>query len=275
MIFWDPPQEVIPYVLPLLGRPLLWYGFFFALAFFAAYWVLRCLLASLGFSIALRRQFSDQLTLYIVLGTLIGARLGDILLYQHVSYYLEHPLAIFQIWQGGLASHGGAVGILVALALFYYRNKKKYPAISFFRLIDLLGVVAPLSGALIRIGNLFNQEILGTVTQVPWAFVFGHPADGTPPAPRHPVQLYESLYYFLTFGVLAFLWKKGIQKREGLLAGLSLSFIFLFRLFIEQLKEEQSVLLGANNLLTMGQILSLPLLLLGVYLILFAKRRRH
>ncbi len=274
-MFFDPRKEIVPWSLPFLGRPPLWYGFFFASGFFCSYWLLRSLLRSLGMSLSLRRAFSDAITLYIVLGTLIGARLGDILLYQNLPYYFSHPASILKLWEGGLASHGGVAGILVALILFYKRHHKEYPTISKKRLIDLLGVVAPIAGFFIRIGNLFNQEILGKITFVPWAFTFGHPADGSLPAPRHPVQLYEALYYLILSFLLLFLWKKKAWKKEGLLAGISLFLVFSFRLFIEQFKEEQSLLLEQGSLLTMGQILSFPFILLGIYFIFRAEFRRN
>src|SRR5262249_49124455 len=135
----------------------------------------------------------DHLLIYLVLGTIIGARLGHCLLYEP-RFYLSHPLQILRIWEGGLASHGGATGVLIALYL-YCRRRPNQP---FLWLLDRVVVPTALGASLIRLGNLFNSEILGVPTQVPWAFVFVRVSS----EPLHPAQLYESLSYLLVFFVL-------------------------------------------------------------------------
>jgi phosphatidylglycerol---prolipoprotein diacylglyceryl transferase len=236
--YWDPARAIFDYPIPLLGRPLLWYGFFFAVGFLIGYWILVYLLK--GNFGARAASIAERIAFYAILGTLIGARLGDILFYQNSSLYLHDPLSIFRIWEGGLASHGGAVGILVA---FFILSKKKNVPLSWFSLLDYVVIPACLIGALIRVGNFFNQEILGTETSLPWAVVFGHPADGSFPTPRHPVQLYESLFYAALFLLLLFLWRaSSFWKREGKISGLFFLLIFGFRFFIEFFKTEQSAL---------------------------------
>lgn len=205
---------------------------------------------------------AEKLSLYVMLGTIIGARVGEILFYQSPSVYLRSPLYIFKVWEGGLASHGGAIGILVALWLF----ARNYRMLSWLQWLDLLVIPAGLVGFFIRIGNFINQEILGKVTTVPWAVTFGHPADGSLPTPRHPVQLYEALFYLSVFGFL--LWIGRTKKlRTGQMSGLFLVLVFLFRFFIEFWKMEQSTLLASHACLDMGQLLSVPFLSLGLYLL--------
>lgn len=275
--------------LPLLNRPLLWYGFFFALGFFVGYlvltYLLRCYflqntefrqedvcsepdriheedLKSVTYSVKMKvSKLSEQLTLYVIIGTLIGARLGDVIFYQQWQDAFQHPLNVIAIWQGGLASHGGAVGILIALWMFSKRKK-----CSFWTVVDFIVIPAAITAVFIRIGNFFNQEILGKVTTVPWGVVFLHPVDGGPIAPRHPAQLYEATWYLCTFMILMLYWQKHLFEPRGKLAGLFFILIFGFRFLIEFLKVEQSILLASGSILTMGQWLSLPFILLGVWL---------
>lgn len=265
--YWDPPREMFPFSLPLLERPILWYGFFFALGFFCGYWILRNNLER-SLETQKARLFADRITLFVIVGAVVGARLGDLFFYQNLSAYFHDPLGAIRVWEGGLASHGGAAGILIALFILSKWSKKGLPALSWLALLDLVVVPTPLVGAFIRVGNFINQEILGTPTTLPWAVVFGHAADGSPPIPRHPVQLYEALCYLIIFFLLFHFASK--WKKVGKISGLFLVLVFGVRFLIEFLKEEQSTLLPALFPLTMGQLLSLPLILWGVYLL---KRR--
>ena len=210
------------------------------------------------------QKLADRLTIYIVAATLIGARLGHFLFYEQPSEYLSDPLEIFRIRNGGLASHGAVIAIVLAVILFCHRYKKEFPKVTWVRLLDLLSPSAAIVACLIRIGNFFNQEILGTVSTVPWAVVFGHPADGSWPTPRHPVQLYEAFGYLAIFALLWRLSKKtSILMDPGKLVGILLILVFSFRFLIEFFKTEQSHLLGVFYL-TMGQMLSIPFVFLGV-----------
>lgn len=266
----DPSPNILK--LPLLNHPITWYGLFFALGFFLAYFIVRALLPYI-----LKKDYhveevihqkathiTDELTLYIILGTLLGARLGHVFFYEW-PFYKAHPLAIFKIWEGGLASHGGALGVLLALLLFYFNQRKKYPCLTFVALMDLLVIPTALVAGCIRIGNFINQEILGRPTTLPWGVVFRHPAQSIDPSlPLHPVQIYESLAYFTLFLLLLALWKWRKKKLgEGLLSGTFFLLLFTFRFFIEFLKLPQSIY-DQNRGLNMGQLLSLPFILVGL-----------
>lgn len=269
VIFWDPKPEI--FRLPFFHWPVLWYGVLFALGFAIGFPLFVSLLTRvLGKEHKKKAiQITDRLTLYIILGTIIGARVGHFLFYEKPSIYLKDPLAIFRIWEGGLASHGGAIGIMVALALFAWRIRSIAPELTWIRLLDLISIPAALAGFFIRIGNFMNQEILGVPTDLPWGVVFGHPADGSLPIARHPVQIYEAFFYLAVFFLL---WKasSSLLKKSGKLIGLFLILVFGFRFFIEYWKLEQSHLMGISHL-TMGQMLSIPLVIVGIYLA-FARR---
>ncbi len=263
--FWD--VDPIAFTIPFINRPIAWYGILFAIGFFLGFYLLVSLVKrAYGWEKKEAFRFSEKLTVYVIIGTVIGARLGHILFYENLRDYLLHPLDILKTWEGGLASHGGVIGIFVALIIFYFRQRK----VSILQTVDLLVVPALLVGTLIRLGNFVNQEVLGTVTTVPWAIVFGHPIDGTFPAPRHPAQLYEALFYFVSFVTFWKLFPRLVPYR-GRLAGLFFITTFAFRLGIEFLKEEQSHLLG-GDFLTMGQWLSIPFIFLGIILLLLAQR---
>jgi prolipoprotein diacylglyceryl transferase len=188
----------------------------------------------------------------------IGARLGHCLFYEP-AYYLRRPLEILMIWRGGLASHGGAVGIFLAL----YGYSRRRPDQPYLWLLDRMAIPTALGGSFIRLGNLFNSEILGISTDVPWAFVFARIDD----LPRHPAQLYESLAYLLIFGVLFAVYRKrGSHTPRGLLLGLFLVLVFGARFVIECVKVRQAAF-GEALPLSMGQLLSIPAILVGVVLL--------
>lgn len=236
---------------PLVFR---WYGLLFALGFYFGFLIVRW-----QFRIEGKNENDlNALLLYLLVGALAGARLGHCFLYEP-AYYLRHPLEILAFWKGGLASHGGAIGILIAL-YWYARRRPDQP---YLWLLDRIVAPAALAGALIRIGNLFNSEILGRPTHVPWAFVFPL-VDSTP---RHPVQLYESMAYALIFIVLLRRYaRRRAETPRGLLFGLFLALVFTCRFFLEFFKEPQAAYEG-NFILTVGQWLSLPLILAGLALL--------
>jgi len=237
-----------------------WYGVLFATGF------------ALGF-LQVKRAFQregkpladlDRLLVTLIVSTVIGARLGHVLFY-HAEYYFENPIRILQIWKGGLASHGGAVGVLVGLWL-YSRSRPEQP---FLWLIDRNAAPVALTGCLIRIGNFFNSEIVGVPSDLPWAIVFERFDD----TPRHPAQLYESASYLGIFGVLFLLdRKRGTTLPRGLLAGLFLVLVFSARFLIEFVKRRQADF-AQDWLLSMGQILSIAFILGGAALIAFAVSR--
>lgn len=264
-IYWDPQAEA--FRIPFLDVPILWYGVLFAIGFAVGFLVFANILTRfLGASHKQEAfRLADQLLLYVILGTIIGARLGHLLFYERPESYLRDPLEIFRIREGGLASHGGAIGVILALIFFSLRIKKK--ELSWIRLLDFACIPAAFVGFCIRIGNFINQEILGKPTYLPWGVIFGHPADRGPILPRHPVQIYEALFYLAVF---FFLYRLSFQnhflKKEGKLSGIFLILVFGFRFFIETFKTEQSRFFSFS-LLTMGQLLSIPLFFLGIFLL--------
>lgn len=217
---------------------------------------------------------TDKVTLYVVIATIIGARLGHLLFYEKASFYLSHPLNIIKVWEGGLASHGAAIGILVAIVLLSYRLDI-FPSLSVLVLLDLITLPASFVAGCIRIGNFFNQEILGKTTTLLWGVQFGNPYDGQLSLIRHPVQIYEAIFYFLLFGLFLFLsFKPNIYLKKGRLFALFLTLVFLFRFFIEFLKENQSQVINESLFLNMGQYLSLPFICLGLLLFYFSYKKK-
>ena len=241
----------------------------FAMAFLSGYLVFtRALKIS-----RLDAEMLDQLLIYVAVGTIVGARLGHCLFYEP-SYYLSNPVEILKIWKGGLASHGAA---LILLAIWLYIRKHK---LSFLWLMDRLVIVVPLAGAFIRTGNLFNSEIYGRATDLPWAFLFVRdrvfdPVTGLqlPNVPSHPTQIYEALSYLLIFAVLFIIYKKKKDEiRDGVIFGIFLILLFSARFLIEFIKNDQ-VSFEAGMLFNMGQWLSLPFIMIGIGLIIFTKRK--
>jgi prolipoprotein diacylglyceryl transferase len=205
----------------------------------------------------------NSLVNYMVLGTLIGARLGHCLFYDP-GFYLSNPLEILKFWHGtsfgisGLSSHGGALGIFSAL--YIYTRKREIP---YIWILDRIVIPTALGGLFIRLGNLFNSEIVGIPTEVPWAFVFTRIDN----LPRHPAQLYESFGYGLIFVMLYSLYRRlRRESPDGLLLGLFTLFAFTYRFFIEFVKERQANY-GQDLLLSVGQLLSVPLVILGIFLV--------
>jgi phosphatidylglycerol:prolipoprotein diacylglycerol transferase len=204
-------------------------------------------------------QDLDPLLMYLVIGTVVGARLGHVLFYDP-GYYFSHPLEIIKIWKGGLASHGGALGVLLATYLY----SRKHPTQPYLWLLDRLAIPTALASAFIRLGNFFNSEILGTPTTVPWAIVF----DRVDNVPRHPVQLYESISYLIIFIILMTLYKKRAENlRPGMLLGLLLILVFGVRFMLEFIKMHQAAY--ATEFLSVGQWLSIPMVIAGVVLVVW------
>lgn len=208
----------------------------------------------------------DDFLVWATLGVVLGGRLGYVLFYQP-AYYLSHPLAIFQVWAGGMSFHGGLLGVLVALVLFVRR--RNIPLLAFG---DVIACAAPIGLFFGRLANFINGELFGRETDVPWAMVFPH---GGPMA-RHPSQIYEALMEgVLLFIVLHLLWRsQTVRRRPGILTGVFLIGYALARSVAEVFRQPDThigFLLGGT---TMGQWLSVPMLLLGLYLILRARSPR-
>lgn len=258
-MIWD--VSPIAFTLSLGEYPfnVRWYGLFFASTFVYGILIFRYMFRREG------REPDDayDLTLFVIAGTVIGARLGHVLFYDP-GYYLSHPQKILAVWEGGLASHGAVVGILLGVWLYSRQAKNQ----SFLYVVDRIGMAVPFSGFLIRTGNFFNSEILGKPADVPWAVVFARVDN----IPRHPVQLYEALCYLLAFALqLRYYLKHGDKGPEGYLFGRFFLFIFGSRFFVEFFKEEQAAF-QVGWALTLGQCLSIPAMLAGCYFIWRAKR---
>ena len=217
----------------------------------------------------------DTLLIYVVVATIVGARLGHVFFYQW-DYYSANPMEILKIWHGGLASHGGTIGIIIAIIIFSRLVSKRSPLWTFDRLVIPIALV----GALIRMGNLFNHEIYGHATNLPWGFRFIENIDqwmaGAQPifsAPSHPTQIYEALAYLALFGLLMWMyWKKNAEARPGLIFGVFLTWLFSARFLIEYVKNDQ-VEFEKDMILNMGQQLSIPFIIAGIILIIFAMSR--
>ncbi|MCR5887096.1 prolipoprotein diacylglyceryl transferase [Hymenobacter sp. J193] len=296
-IIWE-QSPIIAQLGPLTLR---WYGVLFALGFVFGSFILTHIYKAERVS----ERWVDVITIYMIAGTVLGARLGHVLFYSP-EYYLtsEHFLEIFKIWEGGLASHGATLGILLAVWLFSRRNKFDY-----LWVLDRIVIVVAVGGACIRLGNLMNSEIVGRPTDVPWAFVFPRdtehlqqanpgqtvpagsvlvrriqnpdktmsietaPAGATVTAPtevavpRHPTQIYESLFCVFLFVLLYGLWNKYKDRTpRGLLFGLFVVLLFSFRFLVEFLKEDQ-VDFEKGMALNMGQWLSIPMIFVGFWVL--------
>ena len=309
-------DPILAHLGPLLLR---WYGILFALGFVIGSFVLTHIYKKEG----VRPYWVDVITFYMVVGTVLGARLGHVFFYQP-EYYLQHPADILKIWEGGLASHGATIGILLAVFIFSRRNKFDY-----LWVLDRIVIVVAIGGACIRLGNLMNSEIVGKPSTAPWAFVFPRDTEHLQPAsaplpagavqvaaasftdregklhyellpkdtlitsnspqairhnrinpaspmavPRHPTQIYESLFCIFLLVLLYGLWNKYKERTpRGLLFGLFVVLLFSFRILVEYLKENQvsdETGIIAQYHLNIGQLLSIPFILIGLWVLLRA-----
>lgn len=258
MIEWN-VDPVLFTLGPLSPR---WYGVLFALAFYLSYRVMHVIYVGEK----KEQRDLDALTIYMIAGTILGARIGHVLFYEP-EIFAANPLEVFAIWHGGLASHGGALGIITGLWI-YHRRKVGY---SMTWLLDRLSIVAALSGMCIRLGNLFNSEIIGRPTDVPWAFWFQR-VDPVMPVWRHPTQIYEALLCLAVFAITWMMYRRGQAfTNPGRLFGVFLVLIFSGRFLIEFVKERQ-VDFEAALPIDMGQILSIPFIAVGVYYLVRSAR---
>ncbi len=211
---------------------------------------------------------TDQLTTYMVIGILVGARLGYVLFYGWPAFK-TNPLEVFKIWEGGLSSHGASLGILTGLTLFIIKRSKEKIKFSFLHVLDVIAIFTGVIAFFIRLGNFVNQEIVGIVSNMPWAIIFAHPFGGESAVPRHPVQLYEAFFYLCLALITYMLWKRNkVKMGSGQLTGILLVLLFTFRFFIEFFKARQGLLIQSQSSLQMGQLLSIPFIFLGLGLIL-------
>lgn len=244
-----------------------WYGLMFAIGFLVGYEIVARMFKHEGAP----ERWLGILLIYVVVATIVGARLGHVFFYEW-DVYRADPIKILYIWEGGLASHGGTVAIIIAVILFSVFVTKKSPLWTFDRLVIAIALV----GGLIRLGNLFNSEIFGTATDLPWGFMFVRSREWHAlyeGQAVHPTQIYEALCYFALFGLLMWMyWKKNAEERPGLILGVFFIGIFLSRFLIEFIKNDQ-VAREATMTLNIGQQLSIPFILLGVFLVIYAMMR--
>ncbi|MFP4527668.1 MAG: prolipoprotein diacylglyceryl transferase [Candidatus Kapaibacterium sp.] len=249
-IYWDASPEFFS-VGPITVR---WYGLLFALGFAIGYQILWWMFRREGHS----QKELDTLTVYMVAATIIGARLGHCFFY-NPDYYLANPMKILMIWEGGLASHGAAIGIVLGVWIFAATNKRA----TFLWTADRLLVPVALAAAFVRLGNFMNSEILGHPADVPWAVVFA----SYDSVPRHPAQLYEAISYIAIFVFLLLYYKKhGEKTPRGILAGMFLILLFSARFFLEFFKMQQADFAPPLGI-QMGQWLSIPFIITGIIMI--------
>ena len=244
-----------------------WYGLMFAIGFLIGYKIVERMFRHEGAP----ERWLGTLLLWVIAGTVIGSRLGHVFFYEW-DIYRHDPIRILYIWEGGLASHGGTIGVIIGVLCFSWITAKRSPLWTFDRLVVPIALV----GALIRLGNLMNHEIYGHVTDLPWGFRFianinSWMAGAQPSftAPSHPTQIYESLWYLALFALLMWMyWKRNAEERPGLIFGTFLTLLFAGRFAIEYLKnvqvgfEEQMI---AQYGINMGQALSIPFILIGIF----------
>ncbi|MDD2961592.1 MAG: prolipoprotein diacylglyceryl transferase [Muribaculaceae bacterium] len=248
-----------------------WYGLMFAIGFWIGYEIVYRIFRHEGAPEA----WLGKLFIYVVVATILGSRLGHVFFYQW-DYYSVHPIEIFKIWEGGLASHGGTIGIIIAIFIFSKFVTHRSALWTFDRLVIPVALV----GAMIRLGNLMNHEIFGHATDMPWGFRFVQNLhqwmNGAEPiftAPSHPTQIYEALAYLALFGLMMFMyWKRNAEERPGLIFGVFLTWLFTARFLIEYVKNAQ-VEFEETMALNMGQLLSIPFIIAGMALIIYSYSR--
>lgn len=277
-ITWDVTPEIIDG-----WKTPNYYGLLFVSGLMIGYFVIKRMFKRER----IHEKYLDQLVLFMVIATIVGARLGHVFFYGPYwdvvdangvviqEGYLSHPMSIFKVWEGGLASHGGVVAILLAL-WWYSRKVVKLPMMW---ILDRIVVAIAIAGCFIRLGNLMNSEIVGIPTDVPWAFSFPHfwneDLPGYDATPRHATQLYEALAYLASFGILMFLyWKKKMYQKSGVVFGAFLILIFGARFLIEFLKLGQAERDDTWALNT-GQVLSIPLVIAGIFILVRALKKER
>ena len=247
---WSPD----PILIELGPLAIRWYSLMFLGAFFLGFHIMVYVFKQENKPV----EDVDYVLTSMFVGTLIGARLGHCLFYEP-AYYLSNPIEILKVWKGGLASHGAAIGIFTAI---YFYSKKR-PDQPYLWILSRLSLAVSFAGILIRVGNFFNSEIIGNPTDLPWAIIFSNVDD----LPRHPSQLYESLCYAITFFFLLYVYKKSAaQISPAKFFGLFLTLLFSSRFLVEFSKTPQAAF-AASLPVSMGQILSIPFILFGLYLL--------
>lgn len=262
-ITWD----VSPVIFKLGFFTLRWYSLAFMIGFLVGYEIVARMFRHEGAP----ERWLGLLLMWTVAGTIVGARLGHVFFYEW-DLFSQNPIKILYVWEGGLASHGGAIGVILGVILFSIVTTKRSPLWTFDRLVVPIALV----GGLIRLGNLMNSEIFGHATTLPWGFRFVNSPEWQAlyaGQACHPTQIYEAICYFALFALLMWMyWRKNAEERPGLIFGVFLIGIFTPRFFIEFIKNPQEAF-EQSMALNMGQWLSLPFIIAGLSLIIYAMRR--
>lgn len=272
-IHWN----VDPVIFNIGPLSIRWYSILFVSGFVIGWFIFRWFFRREGIS----ENLLDSLLYTLLIGTIVGARLGHCIFYQPEYYFgtWEGFLEVFMPWKGGLASHGGAIALIIAM-IWYAKHYGGRNGFDFVWLMDHLAITVAFAGALIRLGNLFNSEIYGVVTDLPWGVVFERNANPANPAdpewlPHHPAQIYESLSYLILGTILILLYKFRLDKTyRGTYIGLFLIGCFGMRFLIEFIKNGKDTMLFGMQM-KMGQALSIPFILLGIGFLVYAYVRRQ
>lgn len=256
-VVWD----IDPVMLDIFGFEIRYYSLSWMAAFMSCIFVMNKMLKKENIS----TKITDSMFMYTFIATVVGARVGHCIFYEG-AYYLHNPLEILYLWQGGLASHGAALGLLLGIYMFSKKHNFKY-----IWSLDRITTVIPIGGAFIRLGNFFNSEIYGTQTDLPWGVLFVKRGETLA---MHPTQLYEFFMYMAIFALLTYLFfvKDLGTKRPGALFGIFLITLFGGRFFVEMIKNVQETF-EESMVINMGQILSLPFVVFGIVILYFAYRK--
>lgn len=272
MIFHWNPDPIAIYI-ETVNFKIYWYGIFFALGFFIGYLIARTMCRKKGYPL----DKLDILLFFVFIGTIIGARLAHVIFYQP-NYYLNHPSEILCLWKGGLASHGGTIGAFIGFLIFCIRNREFNP----LWLLDHLSIAVALVATLIRIGNFINSEITGTPTDGSFGIVFEKISN----LPLHPVQLYEAGCYLFIMIILTVIYKLHKDHHPGLMFGLFLTWVFSSRMVLEIFKSSQAEYeIQMNNwisqyvnlpfMVSVGMLLSIPFIIIGIGFIIYGVKHRY
>ncbi len=267
-------NPISPVAFSVMGMPVRWYALAYILGFVLGFWLLKILTRKDDSEIYLTKKQLDDLLTYLVFGVILGGRLGYVLFY-NLQFFLQNPLQIFAVWQGGMSFHGGLIGVIIATLLFV--KKQRFSDVSVirnsFRILDLLAVVAPIGLGLGRIANFINMEVMGRPTDLPWGIIFVGDAD----YPRHPSPLYEAgLEGLLLFLLMFTIYKKTkLRRYPGAISGLLCVFYGVFRIFCEQFRQPDIQIGFLTSWgLTMGQLLSGIMVLIGITVFIIAVQKR-
>lgn len=255
-----------PVAFRIFGFPIRWYSLAYLGTFLLGWWSLRYY--GRKEKNLLTPKLTDDLLFYTCIGVILGARLGYVLFYQPV-HFVTHPLEVIKVWEGGMSFHGGMIGLILSVLLFAKKKGK-----SFLKLMDIMGCIAPLGLFMGRIANFINGELYGRVTTSRFGIVFEN--GGT--FPRHPSQLYEAFAEGLLLGaILNILWFNVpfIRKHPGFTSGLFLTLYGTFRLFLENFREPDRHLGYFFGAVTMGQMLCLPMIFLGAYVLRMSLQKKE